>query len=78
MSSEAFGGYYAVALAKAKHAAARARLNGKNPLAAQAAFIDTALTVYRRSTEQIAIGLGIPESDVWNARARMDAYRRAA
>lgn len=78
MSAEPFASYYELALARAKQAAARARVRGLNPLAAQASFIEAALTVYRRSTDQIAAGLGIPESDVWNARARMDAYRRAA
>lgn len=76
MSGLAFQSYYDVALNRAKQAAARARVRGLNPLAAQASFIEAALTTYRRSTEQIAAGLGIPESDVWNARASMDAHRR--
>jgi hypothetical protein len=78
MSEPNFYSYYVVALARAKSAAARARVRGRDPLEAQATFIEAALTTFRRSTDQIAEGLGIPESDVWNVRARLDRYRRAA
>lgn len=62
---------------RARYAAVRGRLMGR-PIGAgdHAEFVERHMSLYRRSTEQLAAILGCKEHEVWNLRASMDDRRR--
>lgn len=74
----ALASHLMVEAGRARAAAEVAKANGHDPIAAIAPFVNYAMTRCGRDTGSIASDLLLTEAEVWNARARMDAYRRRA
>jgi hypothetical protein len=51
------------------------RLRVGNTAAMRLRFVEREMTLHRRSTEDLAAILGVPESEVWNMRQKMDPSR---